>query len=295
MVPPVKHGEIAFLVVAGLITAVGATATLRSPRQKRPRMVRRRWSRLGDSMQEALGPVGAFYAVALVSVVPLILLCWPLGALTRHKPLSTINERVLHAYDSGRAHWLTSAMKLLTQMGNWYQIATVAVVAAVIFALVSRSRRWVPPLIILTTLLGERYLQKVITNITKVHHPPTDLGTYPSGGVARLVAIYGIVGFIALRILLGRSQRARTGGLWLLALLTWIEIFSRIYLQKHWLFDTVGGLLLGGGILVVAIVASSLLPWPAAHDAAEPGSLPAETDSGSRLVEAAAAPEGSRV
>lgn len=290
-----KPGDIAFFVIAGLIAAVGVLATLRSPRQKRPRTVRRRWSQLGDSMQKALGPVGAFYAVVLVSVVPLILLCWPLGALTRHKPLSTINERVLHAYDSGRAHWMTSAMKLLTQMGNWYQIVTVAVVAAVILALVSRSRRWVPPLIIFTTLLGERYLQKVLTNITKVGHPPTNLGTYPSGGVARLVAIYGIVGFVALRILLGRSQRARTGGLWLLALLTWIEIYSRVYLQKHWMFDTPGGLLLGGGILVVAIVASSLLPWPAAHDAAESRRTPAETDSSSRLVEATAVPEGSRV
>lgn len=289
-----KHGEIAFLVVAGLIAAGGITATLRSPRQQRPRMVRRRWSRLGASMQEALGPLGAFYAVALVSVVPLILLCWPLGALTRHKTLSTINDRVLHAYDSGRTHWLTTAMKLLTQMGNWYQIVTVAIVASVILALVSRGRRWVPPLIIVSTLLGERYLQKVITNITKVHHPPTDLGTYPSGGVARLVAIYGIVGFVALRILLGRSQRARVGGLWLLALLTWIEGYSRIHLQKHWLFDTVGGLLLGGGIMLVAIAASALLPWPAGRDAQPPGILPVDPEFGSRLDEPAAVPGGSQ-
>jgi hypothetical protein len=124
--------------------------------------------------------------------------------------------------------------------------------------------------VIISTLLGERYLQKAITNITKVHHPPTDLGTFPSGGVARLVCVYGIVGFMALRVLAPRSRRALVGGVWLLTLLTWIEGYSRIHLQKHWLFDPIGGLILGVGILAVALAASTLLPWPepAAEDPA---------------------------
>ncbi|MEA2654886.1 MAG: hypothetical protein QOI23_251, partial [Chloroflexota bacterium] len=132
------------------------------------------------------------------------------------------------------------------------------------------SKRWMPALVIISTLLGERYLQKAITNITKVPHPPTDLGTFPSGGVARLVCIYGIVGFMALRVLAPRSRRALVGGVWLLWLLTWIEGYSRIHLQKHWLFDPIGGLILGAGILAVVLAASTLLPWPepAAEDTA---------------------------
>ncbi len=257
-----KTGEAAFLAVSIGITGAGVLATARASGVRKPRTPSARWVAVTDGLRAGLGRVGAFYAIVLASVLPLILWTWWLGSLTRHKPLSTLNERVLHAYDSGVSPWLTPAMKLLTQMGNWYQVVTVALVASAVLAALTRGRRWVPPLIIITTLLGERYIQKAITEIVKVHHPPTDLGTYPSGGVARLVCIFGVVGFVALRLFWPRSRRLWTGGIWLLVLLTWIESYSRIHLQKHWFFDAIGGLLLGGAILAVAIVASSVLPWP---------------------------------
>lgn len=277
-----KLGEVLFLAVGVGIAGAGLVATARASGPRRVRTAPARWTIATNGLRAAFGPVGAFYGVVIASVFPLILITWPLGSWTRHKPLTTLNLKVLHAYDAGRNHTITSAMKLLTQMGNWYQIVTVALVASALLALASKTKRWLPPLVIITTLLGERYLQKAITAICKVHHPPTDLGTYPSGGVARLVCIYGIVGFMALRVLAPRSRRALVGGLWLLTLLTWIESYSRIHLQKHWFFDPIGGLILGAGILAVAVAASSLLPWAEAESEAESVSAQAASRAGRR-------------
>jgi hypothetical protein len=259
----VKIGEAAFLAVTVGIAGAGLLATARAGGQRPLRPAPARWAVITAGLRAGLGRVGAFYAIVIASVFPLILLVWPLGSWSRHKPLTSLNNKVLHDYYSGLNHTLTSAMKVLTQMGNWYQIVSVALVGSALLAFFSKTKRWLPPLVILTTLLGERYLQKAITAICKVQHPPTDLGTYPSGGVARLVCIYGIVGFMALRVFAPRSRRAMVGGLWLLGLLTWIEAYSRIHLQKHWFFDPIGGFLLGAGILAVAVIASNQLPWPA--------------------------------
>jgi membrane-associated phospholipid phosphatase len=277
-----KIGEAVFLAVSIGIAGAGVLATVRATGRRPVRTAPARWTIATDGLRAAFGSVGAFYAVLVASVLPLILITWPLGAWAHYKPVSGWNKTVLAAYDSGRDHTLTSAMKLFTQMGNWYPIVTVALVGSALLAWAAKSKRWLPPVVIISTLLGERYLQKAITNIVHLKHPPTDLGTYPSGGVARLVCIYGIVGFMALRVLAPRSRRGLIGGIWLLAFLTWIEGYSRIHLQKHWLSDPIGGLILGVGILAVAVAASTLLPWPEPETEAELQSEPTARHRGGR-------------
>jgi membrane-associated phospholipid phosphatase len=150
---------------------------------------------------------------------------------------------------------LTPAMNLLTQMGNRKQTRYVAVVCTVLLTLLWRRRRWLPAVLVLGTVVVQRYGQLVLAKVVDRGHPPTTLGTWPSGGCARLIAIYGT---ILLLVLVGLGQRDRRPSrvvvvaLWsVLGAAAWIEAFSRTYLLKHWVTDVVGGL--GFGLLLLAV------------------------------------------
>jgi membrane-associated phospholipid phosphatase len=273
--PSVKTGELVYATgLLALILLAGwciATAPRRGRNASGP--VPRRLADLSADLTKSLGRTGAYLALLSMAVAPILLVSWPLGMLSRHRPLRSLNNDVLHHYDSGLNAHLTSAMKILTQMGNFWQIVVAAVLGAVLLTLLSRTSRWVPAVLILTGLVGSRYLPKIVTNITRVPHPPTDLGTYPSGGVTRLVVIYGILFFVGLRLFAVARPRLRAAVWSLFALMTWTEAYSRVHLQKHWVLDTVGGLLVGGLTLAAILFASRVLPAvePRSRQALMPG------------------------
>jgi hypothetical protein len=260
--PSVKTGELAYTAgLLALLLLAGwsiATAPRRGRNASAPGL--RRLADVSADLTKSWGRTGAYLALLSMAVAPILLLSWPLGMLSRHRPLSSLNNDVLHHYDSGLNAHLTSAMKVLTQMGNFWQIVAAAVIGAVLLTLLSRTSRWVPAVLILTGLVGSRYLPKIVGNITGVPHPPTDLGTYPSGGVTRLIVIYGILFFVGLRLFAVARPRVRAAVWSLFALMTWTEAYSRVHLQKHWVLDTVGGLLVGGLTLAAILLASRVLP-----------------------------------
>lgn len=76
--------------------------------------------------------------------------------------------------------------------------------------------------------------------------------SFPSGHVLRSVVVYGLASFVVYRLALSerRGVAAAAGAVLLVAAVA----FDRLFLEVHWITDVVGGLLLGGALLLVAML-----------------------------------------
>lgn len=219
-----------------------------------------------------LGRVCAAVAVYSSALGLTAALTWFLGRLTPHV------ERLIDVpiFDSARAggvRWLTQLNDVLTLMGNRPEIKPVAVVAAVVLAVWYRRRWWVPVLAIAASFVVEFYLQGALALVVHRGHPPTTLGTWPSGGCARLVSMYGLIFWLYLRNRV-RGGRRSAALLWgALVMAAWLEGFSRTYLLKHWFTDVLGGWLFGALLLMASMAAISTLDGRMRPSRPEPDSL----------------------
>ncbi|HEX2307262.1 MAG TPA: phosphatase PAP2 family protein [Jatrophihabitantaceae bacterium] len=153
----------------------------------------------------------------------------------------------------------TDLMNACTKMGNIFEIRVACIIGAIVLALAWRKYFYIPPIIILSTFILEKFAQKALAKIIDRGHPPTTLGTYPSGGVARLLSIVGVMVFLALLLVPNLSRRLRFTVWTGFAGLVWIETFSRTYLSKHWITDAIGGVVLGTLLLFSVVGATAAL------------------------------------
>ena len=219
-----------------------------------------RLARIRDVSIEQLGRAGAAVAVLLALSAAAVIICWPVGRFFRRfqpqidGPILRWTLRRVKVV--GRWHHLNV---VLTQMGDRRQIQFCAVVAAVIFAaLWVRRGWWIPPAILVTAIVFEKFAQSALAKV--VARPPIPLpafGTYPSGGCARLVVLWGTVMYLILLTWPAISRPWRVAGFTVVALLAFIEGYTRIYLIKHWSMDVVGGWLFGTLLLLALIGAAS--------------------------------------
>jgi hypothetical protein len=187
-------------------------------------------------------------------------LCVSFGTSTQY-PRCTVRghdpSTPLHLVQHG---WWARANQVATGTGNTAQIRIFMVAAAIGLTFVWRRKAWwLPAVVLAVTYATEYFGQTLVKDIVDRGHPPTTLGSFPSGGAARLILMYGIG---LLLLVLGapiRSRRARVALLVALALGGWIEGFTRVTLLKHWLTDVPSGLLFGGLLLVVFGTATLLL------------------------------------
>lgn len=220
-----------------------------------------RLERARDALVTELGPTTAATLIGLAGLAAVVAICWPAGGIAASlevavdQPFFDWSQRL---YDSHSG--LASVAATVTQMGDLYpQIAFVAG-AAVLFAILwRRGRWWVPAVLLFGTLAAEVVLQKLLKVVVDRGHPPTALGTYPSGGSARVLAISGVLVFLVVLTWPQLSARKRAL-LWVaVALLTAVEGFTRMYLLQHWLSDLFGGWLFGLLLLLTALAAASAL------------------------------------
>jgi undecaprenyl-diphosphatase len=162
--------------------------------------------------------------------------------------MERINHDVLSWFVGHRADWLNGIMNTLTGIGSSkYVIYPLAVVVGVGFSLWYDNP--LPMVLSVATVLGVKTLQHYLIDIVHGPFPPHataigPTGSYPSGGTARVVAMFGMAAFLfAVR----RPHRRRTAValFTIVSLLVLAEGFSRLYLGRHWLWDVVGGLLVG--------------------------------------------------
>jgi membrane-associated phospholipid phosphatase len=242
---------------------------------------------LAARLQSGFGRVLGTIMVLAAGTGAIIAICWPVGYGARKfdaKDHQVYNWVLVRAH----THWLHSAMRVLTQMSNNRQSQVIAGAAMVILTIVWLFHRrglvvMAPAVLIMTAYELEHQLQHTLKLLAHRTGPaPVDLGSFPSGGVARLISIYGLIIYLVLRRLnLTRSKWALAA--WtVLAAAAYTEAYSRLYLGKHWISDIVGGLVFGCLLLAVLIMATQMLdqpyPGPVGRDRpAEPGNR-GETD-----------------
>lgn len=213
----------------------------------------------GEWAARRLGRVGGSVAVLAVGTAFTAVVCLGLGFLAKALQ-SGVDEPVFRWVDP-RVHSnrFTGANEKLTLLGNNPIIQLVALVAVIVLAAMYRRRWLVPVVAIVVALVVEKYLQKFLAKVVDRGHPPTTLGTFPSGGVGRILAIYGtiVVLVIAVSPALSRAWRA---GLWTgLATGATLEAFTRVYLSKHWFTDALFGLPFGALLMLTFAVATFAL------------------------------------
>ncbi|GGO23109.1 phosphatase PAP2 family protein [Micromonospora parathelypteridis] len=223
-------------------------------------------------LTEALGRVGAALVVLLAGSAAVVTICWPLGeALSRLEP--SVDHPVFDYVHARRVEGWADVNSFVTAIGDRYPLKWVTVVAAVGFVIVWRRRRWWIPLLALPLqFVVEQYTQQVLALTVNRGHPPTDLGTYPSGGCARVLLTFGTIAVLA-GLTWNVPRRGRIAIATALAVLVSVEGYTRIYAEKHWLTDVVGGwifgtLLLGVMVLAVLVADGRVRPPSRSADAA---------------------------
>lgn len=134
----------------------------------------------------------------------------------------------------------------LTGIGSTGLTQTMVVIGGLGLALLWRRRQWwAPPLVLVFAYVTEKYGQIWLKAVVDRGHPPTTLGTFPSGGCARVLCIYGLIIFLALRWWRPEGRRPWVAGGLLLALMLSIQAYARLYNLEHWFTDVVGGIIYG--------------------------------------------------
>lgn len=200
--------------------------------------------------------------VLLVVGVPLIVLViWALGALSSAGPVVRLDRPLYDFFVEHRAGWVTGPSNVFTTIGGVTQSMAVGAIVAVA---VSLRVRHPLPLLLAAAVPVEFRLQQLLGRLVDVPRPPAETsigaaGGFPSGGSARVVLAYGMaVYFMAW---LSPGWRLPMAAWTVVALLAFVEGYSRLYLGRHWVVDVIGGWIFGALLLaLVVLVATALAP-----------------------------------
>jgi membrane-associated phospholipid phosphatase len=217
----------------------------------------------------AFGRPGAAVVVVLAWSAAIVAVFWPVGVLM-HSLENVVDWPVLTWVTSRRNPAFEDVNWFYTYLGDREPLKVVTVVGAIAFAALWRRRFWIPLVAILAQFPLEQYIQAILSGGVDRGHPPTGLGSYPSGGIARIVMVFGTLAlFAALTWRIGRRGHIALGTVVLV--LASYEGYSRIYTQKHWLTDVLSGLLFGPALFLGFAVAVCVLAGRYPGAPAEPG------------------------
>jgi membrane-associated phospholipid phosphatase len=254
---------IAVLAVLVPAVAVPLLALGVGPRIARSRVVARAREAIGGLLPTLGRPVTAL-VVLLTFSAAVITVFWPLGVLC-HRLENVVDWPVLLWVTDRRNPSFEQVNSWYTALGDRDPLKWPTVAGALVFAVLWRRRFWIPLIGIPLAFVLEQYVQAIVSGMVSRGHPPTGLGSYPSGGIARIDMIIGSLAlFTALTWRLGRRGNIALGTLVLT--LAFVEGYSRIYVQKHWLTDVLSGNLFGPALFLGYALAICILAgrYPAA-------------------------------
>jgi membrane-associated phospholipid phosphatase len=211
-----------------------------------------------EGLITAFGRPGAALVVVLAWAAAVVAVFWPLGVVA-HSLEDAVDWPVLTWVGPRRNPAFEEVNWFYTALGDRYPLKWVTGIGAAVFAVLWRRRFWIPLVAILAQFPLEQYVQAIVTGMVDRGHPPTGLGSYPSGGIARVVMVFGTLAlFAALTWRMPRRAHVALGTVVLV--LATVEGYSRIYVQKHWFTDVIAGLLFGpalfaGFALAVCVLA----------------------------------------
>ncbi len=250
---------VVFVVWFAVVLAGSALLIAYAERVHAPRWARAVSRKFTATTQAALPPGGRIpvaltVLLALWSIV--IIFGWLLG-LWAHRLQGVIDEPSFRWWQN---HYLTGTWHTiwwkLTNIGSPRVTQGLAVLGAIVMAVLYRGRRlwWAPSAILLVGYAAEKYSQIVLKLVVHRGHDPLTRGTWPSGGMGRLLDIYGlIIFFVVLRFAPGKP-RAWAWGVAVLAFFASLQAYARINNLEHWLTDVIGGFLYGLMLLATMII-----------------------------------------
>lgn len=171
-----------------------------------------------------------------------------------------------------RADWmLTFAIAMDHIGGGWVAVYLVPVLVIIALLL---ARRWRSAVFAAVSFIASALAVQILKNIFGRARPEdmivtSDFGSFPSGHTANAATI-ALVAYL----LFPRVWVALVGAAWIVAM-----ALSRTFLSVHWATDTLGGALVGAG--VVLLLAAWLLPWArtTTQRASSPGAEPPRASS----------------
>jgi len=219
------------------------------------------------------GPMSVlvFLALAGLGLLFVSMLMWGFGELTLLRVLTRADHPIIAYFSEHRDTWFTTLMQRITVVGNRRVTLGLALVVGLWFLAVNRY--WVAPVLLVLTWLAIAQIQTALKHLVAGTVPDASLalgpaGPFPSGGAARIVGVAAMSAWLLGRIYGGSVSRWAWS---VVALLGWLEAYSRIYLGRHWVLDVLGGVLLGSLVAGVLAIAGSFLPPP--RSAARKGAL----------------------
>lgn len=146
---------------------------------------------------------------------------------------------------------ITFASILNAVGGGWIAIYAIPLLVIMAFLL---ARKWRTAVFAAVCFIGSAAVVQVLKHVFGRARPEdmlvvSDFGSFPSGHAANAATIAMVAW-----VLLPRAWVAIVGALWIVAM-----ALSRTFLSVHWASDTLGGALVGVG--VVLVFAAWLLPW----------------------------------
>lgn len=271
IVPDAVIVLVVWIVVLAAVAAVAIQRSGLSSAVRHPVVVR--LSSLGQQVISTLGRPATALAAYLMGFAAILIVCWPLGLLA-HALQNAIDWPVFHWFESRQLGPWSDLWWVLTNIGKPRITQGVAALGGVIFAVIWQrtGRRWWVPLVVFASGYAlEKYVQIILQTVVHRGHPPTTHGTYPSGGCARVLIVYGLVVFAVVLWRWPQSRRAWTTGAAIVSGLWTIQAYARIYNLEHWFTDVVGGTVFGLlGLTLMTVCLRILTPIVAGNRRAAP-------------------------
>jgi len=217
-------------------------------------------ARLRDTVARRSHPiVAAGVSLAAGLALAVIIIC-TVGLLTKVGVVVHLDRQLGRFVDAHRVAPMTRLMLSATLLGSYPVVYTIAIVGGLIVAVL--SYRLLPLLALVAAVPTETLVQKFATRVVHGTKPAHALaigspGGFFSGGSARTLIVCGLLAYFLGWLGLARQQRAL---LWTcVALATFIEGYSRLYLGRHWAVDIVGGWVAGALILGTFVFSAEAL------------------------------------
>lgn len=228
--------------------------------------VSRRLHRVHDVLVRELGPIASAIALLLAGWAAIVVVMWPLGELA---------QALQPSIDVPVFEWMQARISpddvwsrinaTVTNIGDPPEMRITILVAGIVLAILWwRKGWWIPPLVLFVTYQSEAFLQRLLSVVVDRDPPPTGVGTFPSGGSARVLAVYGIIFFLVILMWPSISRRWQVVGWTTVGALAVTEGYTRIYLGHHYLTDVPAGWTFGLLLLLVIMAGTSVLVRPRA-------------------------------
>lgn len=250
-------GVVALVAVAG----IGGVLVAIAPRLRTPGWLldlSQRVQGVVSVSSAELGRVVTAVITLLAGSGAIIVVLWSLGW-----PVKIFESRVDHPIfawfqDRQDAGW-SRFWLVLTNIGGLNLTQATTVIAALGLAVLYAKRRWWVPFVIMpVAYVLEKTLQDLLLLVVDRGHPPTTLGSYPSGGCARVIVIYGLIVFFLLRRF-DAGPRVVALGVSVVAFAEALQAYARLYNLEHWFTDVVAGVVFGVLLISTCIGAALVL------------------------------------